>query len=58
MAIRPNRSGVSRVVRLLAGSSIILGMTLTGIGMMQSFTNAASAATGLGQQLAGNCWRL
>jgi hypothetical protein len=53
VAIRPNRSGVSRVVRLLAGSSIVLGMTLTGIGMMQSFTNAASAATGQGQLLAG-----
>ena len=41
------------MVRLLAGSSIVLGMTLTGIGMMQSFTNAASAATGQGQLLAG-----
>ena len=54
MAIRRHRTGLSRSARLFAGSSLLIGLVLTGAGVMQSFSNAASASPsiGVGQQLA------
>ncbi len=52
MAIRRRRSKLSRSARLVAGSSVLLGLVLTGAGIVQSFSDAASAAPpGVGQQL-------
>ena len=55
MAFRRRRSKLSRSVRLIAGSSVLIGLVLTGAGVAQSFSNLASASpSGVGQQLASD----